>query len=266
MTWDVENMKAILFDLDGVFYQGDNEIKDAHTVSTWVKENKIPHLFVTNTTSRPRSALINKLAGFGIETDKKHILTPSLAAVHWLKQHGITENIALFVPDATRSEFSELTVSSSPQEVNAVVLGDLGKQWDFDTLNQAFRFLMVKPQPEFIALGMTRYWQAEDGLRLDVAPFIVALEYASGVKATILGKPAEAFYQAALNLLNVEADQTLMIGDDIRGDIQGAQQAGLKALLVKTGKFRDSDLDGDINPDAVLDSVLDLPDWWQQHK
>ena len=64
-------MKAILFDLDGVFYQADQVINNAPEVSHWVNEQAIPHLFVTNTSSKPRSELVKKLAGFGIETKIK---------------------------------------------------------------------------------------------------------------------------------------------------------------------------------------------------
>jgi ribonucleotide monophosphatase NagD (HAD superfamily) len=54
-----------------------------------------------------------------------------------------------------------------------------------------------------------------------------------------------------------------MIGDDIEADVGGAQAAGLKAALVKTGKFRAADLDHAIQPEIVLDSVADLPRWWR---
>jgi len=53
-----------------------------------------------------------------------------------------------------------------------------------------------------------------------------------------------------------------MIGDDIRGDVGGAQSVGISGLLVRTGKFQASDLEGDIEPAAVLDSIADLPGWW----
>jgi hypothetical protein len=55
-----------------------------------------------------------------------------------------------------------------------------------------------------------------------------------------------------------------MIGDDIRSDIAGAQAAGLKTLLVRTGKFRPADLETEIRPDGVIDSIADLPAWWQR--
>ena len=119
---------------------------------------------------------------------------------------------------------------------------------------------MKDPQPRLIALGMTRYWQANDGLRLDVAPFIVALEHASDIQAVVKGKPAKAFYQTAIEILATPAEKIVMVGDDIRSDVQGAQHAGMQGILVKTGKYRPVDLQQNIQPDAVLDSVKDLPD------
>jgi len=124
---------------------------------------------------------------------------------------------------------------------------------------------MSESCPVLIALGMTRYWQAEDGLQLDVAPFIVALEYATGVSPRVMGKPASLFYQAALNLLGDSADQAIMLGDDIKGDIEGAQQSGLKAVLVQTGKYRPIDLEQDVHPDGVIKSIKDFPEWWQKN-
>jgi len=57
-----------------------------------------------------------------------------------------------------------------------------------------------------------------------------------------------------------------MIGDDIRSDILGAQKAGLKAILVQTGKYRDEDLQSGIKPDAILRSIKELPEWWRKNK
>jgi ribonucleotide monophosphatase NagD (HAD superfamily) len=111
---------------------------------------------------------------------------------------------------------------------------------------------------------MTRYWRAADGLRLDTAPFVVALQHATGIAPVVLGKPARPFFAAALARLGAEASETLMIGDDIRGDIGGAQGAGIRGLLVRTGKFRPRDLRGEIQPDGVIDSIADLPAWWAE--
>jgi HAD superfamily hydrolase (TIGR01458 family) len=193
------------------------------------------------------------------------ILTPAVAAVAWLRRHDI-ERPALFVPDATAAEFAELGpfpdgVDGSP---GAVIVGDLGEGWDYGTLNRALRLLMSDPAPPLVALGMTRYWRAEDGLRLDVGAFVRALEYAAGRTAVVVGKPDPAFYATAVDALGLEAGQVVMVGDDIRNDVEGAQRACLTGVLVRTGKFSASDLTAEVSPDAVLDSIADLPGWWAE--
>jgi len=260
---------AILFDLDGVFYQANQAIPGAAKVVQWVKAQQIPYLFLTNTSSRPRSALLDKLAGFGIETDEAHLLTPPVVAINWIKKNIPDKKVALFVAEETRAEFSSCRLwqaGDNEDEVAAVVIGDLGEQWNFARLNQAFQLLMNKSRARLLALGMTRYWQANDGLRLDVAPFVMALSHAAGIEPLVMGKPDASFYRTALDLLAEPADQVVMVGDDIRGDIQGAQHVGLRALLVQTGKYRPTDLQLGIQPDAVLASVCELPNWWQKFR
>ncbi len=256
--------KALLIDLDGVLYVGNDPVDGAAEAAHWIAQQRIPHLYVTNTTSRPRSALVERLAGFGIETDASDILTPPVAAVSWLGENA-PGPVALFVPSATRPEFDALEIldDEANEGAAAVVIGDLGHAWDFATLNRAFRLLMCDPAPALVALGMTRYWRSADGLQLDVAPFVVALEHACGCKATVLGKPAEPFFATALRILDAPSEAVVMIGDDIVGDVGGAQSAGIRGVLVRTGKYRPKDLEGTIEPEAVLDSFAGLPAWWK---
>ena len=257
-------MAGVLFDLDGVFYVGNEPVPGAVEALEWFRQRGIPHLFLTNTTSKPRSGLVDKLRSIGIDTDESHLLTPPVAAVRWIQDH-VRGPSALFVPEATRAEFAalDLVEPGSGDVVGAVVLGDLGEAWDFRTFNAAFHMLMSDPQPAFVALGMTRYWQAADGLRLDVGAYVSGLQYATGVTPTVMGKPAAPFFQTALDIIGCTAGQAVMIGDDISGDVAGAQSAGIPGLLVRTGKFQTSDLECDIEPSAVLDSVADLPGWWR---
>ncbi|MGD8316481.1 MAG: TIGR01458 family HAD-type hydrolase [Myxococcales bacterium] len=259
-------MQALLFDLDGVLYQGDRVIDGAIETVHWFEERKIPHLFVTNTSSKPRRALVGKLSDMGLNVSAEQIFAPPIAARHYLIGHDATP-IALFVRDATREDFEGLEWLDEAAEEGAasVVVGDIGAAWSFATLNRAFRLLMANPQPVLVALGMSRYAQGPDGLVLDVAPFIKALEHAASCQAVVMGKPAQGFFHAAVRKLGASSEKTVMIGDDIRGDVGGAQRAGLKGVLVRTGKFRPRDLEGDVEPDAVLDSIAELPGWWEQN-
>lgn len=258
--------QALLIDLDGVLYQENELIAGALEALQWIESQHIDYLFVTNTTSKSRASLLKKFAQMGFRVEIDRIITPIVASSQWLERHRIQSAALFVIPDACR-DFTYLNtvdiLSQSP--VEAVVIGDLGKNWDYGTLNSAFRFLMQDPQPVLIALGMTRYWRGSDGLNLDVAPFIKALEHATNCKAKVIGKPSTDFFKAALDLLGYQSDDVIMVGDDIVGDVEGARNAGMRGLLVKTGKFRKQDLETSIKYDGLLDSFADLPAWWKEN-
>ncbi len=258
-------MAGVLLDLDGVVYVGDEALPGAAETISWLAREGVAHRYLTNTTSRPRSAIVEKLARMGISADASSILTPGVVAAAWLRREGV-ERPALFVPDATSAEFAGLEPLpvSAEEGADAVVVGDLGSGWDFATLNRAFRLLMAAPNAPLVALGLTRYWRADDGLRLDAGAYVRALEYASGREAVVLGKPDPAFYRTAVDDLNLAPDQAVMVGDDVLTDVEGAQRAGLVGVLVRTGKFTEADLASEVTPDAVLDSIADLPRWWSE--
>jgi ribonucleotide monophosphatase NagD (HAD superfamily) len=93
------------------------------------------------------------------------------------------------------------------------------KQVGYRTLNRAFRLLYHNPGAKLIALGMTRYWLAWDGIALDVAPSVAALEHATARQPIVFGKPAEHFFPAAAERLGLAPEEVLMIGDDIEADV-----------------------------------------------
>ncbi|MDX1346542.1 MAG: TIGR01458 family HAD-type hydrolase, partial [Sedimenticolaceae bacterium] len=149
-------VRGILFDLDGVLYVGEQPIEGAAGSLEWIRQQGIPHLFLTNTTSRPRSAIIGKLSRMGIDIDPATILTPPVAACRWINEY-VDGPLALFIPEETRSEFTAFDHLAEDAEhgAGAVVLGDLGNAWTFERLNRAFRLLMQEPAPPLVALGMT---------------------------------------------------------------------------------------------------------------
>jgi phospholysine phosphohistidine inorganic pyrophosphate phosphatase len=260
------NPRGILLDMDGVLYSHQTPIPGAAEAVSWLESRGIPFLFVTNTSSRGRDALVIELRGFNIGTETGRILTPCVAASRWLRAHA-EGPVALFVREAARAEFGALPLVSdeAPGACGAVVIGDLGDAWDYPTLNRAFRLLYHHPKAQLVALGMTRYWQTAAGLCLDAGPYVAALEYASGRPPMVFGKPALAFFQAAAAQLQLAPEGILMVGDDLRIDVGGAQTAGMKGALVRTGKYRPADLEGDIKPDAVIGSIADLPEWWERN-
>ena len=102
-------MLAVLIDLDGVIYQNNNLIPGTVDTLRWLHEENIPFLFLTNTTSIPRQALLKKLLKFGLRVTQDMILTPPVAATHWIAKHA-PGSTALFVSDETRHDFQSLSI------------------------------------------------------------------------------------------------------------------------------------------------------------
>jgi len=93
-----------------------------------------------------------------------------------------------------------------------------------------------------------------------VGPFVAALEYAAACEAHVVGKPAAGFFSHVLEGMGAAPGEAVMIGDDIESDIGGALRAGLAGILVRTGKYRDSDvLASGTEPTATVDSIADVP-------
>jgi len=248
-------VRAVLLDLDGVLYVEDEPVPGAVEAVEALRDAGLALRFVTNTTSRPRGAILDRLQRLGFAVADKELLTPAVLAVQLCRQRG-HRRVALLVRDDVREDFAGLEAAEGG--VDAVIVGDMGDGFDYALLNGAFRQLM--DGAELIALQRNRYWMTPDGLALDVGPFVAALEYAARTEAVVVGKPAPAFFATALADVGVEPADAVMVGDDVESDIGGALGAGLAAVLVRTGKFReDAVRDSGIEPTAIADSIAEVP-------
>ena len=245
---------AVLLDLDGVLYVEGQPLPGAATAVQELRARGFALRFVTNTTARSRRQTLEKLRGLGFGVDECELVTPAVLAVQRCRDRGY-RSVALLMQDEVKGEFDEFDEGEEP---DAVIVGDLGERFGYDVLNRAFRQLLAGA--ELIALQKNRYWLREDGLCLDVGPFVAALEYGAGCEAHVVGKPADAFFRHVLAGLGAGPQDAVMVGDDIESDIGGALQAGLAAVLVRSGKYHEpAVVASGIEPTATIASVADLP-------
>jgi ribonucleotide monophosphatase NagD (HAD superfamily) len=93
-----------------------------------------------------------------------------------------------------------------------------------------------------------------------VGAYSAALEYGASTEALVVGKPAAAFFEAALTDLGASAENALMVGDDVEADVGGALACNLEGILVRTGKYREELLQSSgVQPTQVVDSIADVP-------
>lgn len=249
------NLRGMLIDLDGVLYIEDELIPGAPDSVNWLRSKGYPFRFLTNTTMKSRDELVQKLNRFGIEAKSEEIFSTCVVAARWLASHAITR-VQLLLPDNSQEDFRELEITD--EQPDAVVVGDLGRDFSYDILNNAF--LALRNGAQLIALQKNRFWRTVKGPALDVGPWVAALEYAAEIEATVVGKPNPSYFETALDDMELPASQVAMIGDDIHSDIVGAQAVGARTILVKTGKYElDAEKKLTIQPDWVIDSIEDLP-------
>jgi HAD superfamily hydrolase (TIGR01458 family) len=256
-------MAAILLDVDGVFHVSGRPIDGAGEAIRRLRDDGHRLRFVTNSTTRTRADLAEDLRAFGVELEDEEVETTPRAAARTLAGKRV---LALTLA-AIRPELEGVELVG--EEADAVLLGGADETDEsnrvFSYMNLARAFAELEAGAELFCLHKNPWWQTSRGPLLDSGAFVAGLEYAAGVEATVLGKPSPAFFGAALDALDADPERTWMVGDDLLADIAGAKGVGLNTILVRTGKFREDALDQAlVKPDAVVDSIGDVPDYLAQ--
>ncbi len=221
--------------------------------------------FVTNSTVMSRRQLGERLRAMGFDLDDDELQTTGGVAARVLAGKRV---LALTMPGLL-DDLDGLELIG--MNADAVLVGgadesaEPGRIYSYLNLNRAFLELLAGA--ELYCLHRNRWWQTTDGPRLDAGAIVAGLEYAAGIEATVLGKPSPQYFATAIEALDADPELAWMVGDDLEGDIAGAQAAGMRTVLVRTGKFRPDDLDHSSTvPDGILSSIAQLPDWLEENR
>jgi HAD superfamily hydrolase (TIGR01458 family) len=248
-------IKGALLDIGGVVAVGSDALPGAVEAVSRLRASGLGIRFVTNITRQSRASVVNQLNAMGFAVRLEDVFTPAIAARQWLLENGRVPY--LLIHPGLAEDFTGLKQG----EPDALILGDVGEALDYGLLNQAYRVLARGG--DFIALAQNRVFRDADGeLSLDAGAFVAALEYASGRRALVLGKPAPGFFHAAVASLGCAPDQAVMVGDDAEFDVAAAVAAGLSGLLVKTGKYAPG-AENQVQPPptAVVDDIVAAAQW-----
>jgi HAD superfamily hydrolase (TIGR01458 family) len=253
-------MAAILLDVDGVLHVSGEPIPGAVEAIARLRADGHRLRFVTNNSTRTTLTLADELRALGIELDATELQTPTAAAA---EQLGGRRVYALVMPSIVPDlEGVEIVGEGA----HAVLVGGCDETTEpnqvFSHMNLARAFSEIRAGADLYAMHKNPWWQTSRGPMLDGGAYVAALEYATGVEATVIGKPSAACFAGALAALDAEPELTWMVTDDLEQDVRGAQLFGMKTLLLRTGKFRPDALErSSVVPDAVLSSIANVPDW-----
>jgi len=254
---------CILLDIDGVLHVSGDPIPGAVDAVTRLREQGHSLRFVTNNSTRPRALLAEelRLLGFDLEDDEVQT-TPRAAASELAGKRVLALVMGAIVPDLEGIELVG-------DRADAVLLGGCDETTEpnqvFSWMNLGRAFAELQMGAELFCLHKNKWWQTSRGPLLDAGAFVAGLEYATGVDATILGKPSPAYFAAALDALGAQPELTWMVTDDVEADVRGAQSFGMRTALVRTGKFRPETLESSgLVPEIVLSSLAHFPEWLER--
>ncbi len=248
---------GLLLDIDGVLAVSWDPVPGAVDAMRWLRDH-VPFRLITNTTTHTRRDLARTLATAGFAIDPEEIVTAVTASATYLREHHPGARAFVLTDGAPGEDLSGVPLADAPEDADVIVIGGACDDFTHDVLTRIFRRLM--DGAPLVGMHRNLYWKTAAGWELDGGAYIAGLEAAASISAAICGKPARAFFDAALTLLGVPAPRAAMVGDDITNDVEGARAAGLTGVLVRTGKFREEDL-AKGSPDVVLGSIADVPGW-----
>ena len=255
----LKDVDAVLLDLDGTVYEGTRPIPGAVEAIHRLRAQGVTLRFLTNTDAIPPGALLGKLHRLGIEARPGEVSTPVALAAGLFRRLPGCQVLAVASPEV-RAELAPFLVKPCRTPTH-VLVADPSRSVTYDDLNAAFRAL--RAGAELVATQVNRFARRDDGEHLDTGAWVRLLEYAAGVEARVLGKPSPDFFRLALRELGCPPERALVVGDDPATDVAGAKRAGLRAVLVRTGKGAGPGNPGDagrLAPDAVIGSLAALPE------
>jgi HAD superfamily hydrolase (TIGR01458 family) len=254
-------MAAILLDVDGVLHVSSVPIAGANRAVEQLRHGGHRLRFLTNNTTQSRRQLAETIRSFGVDVADDELQTTPVAAARVLAGRRV---LALTMP-AIREDLEGVELVGD--NADAVLLGGADETMEtnqvFSYMNLARAFAELEAGADLYCLHKNPWWQTSRGALLDAGAFVVGLEYAAATTATVLGKPSASYFEAALEELDADPPQAWMVGDDVDVDIGGAAALGMRTILVRTGKFRDDAGAWSVSPDAVVDSIADVPAWFE---
>ena len=256
-------MACILLDVDGVLHVSGEPIPGAQEAVATLRARGHSLRFVTNNTTRSRANLATELRAMGFELDDEELQTTPRTAARELRGRRVFALVMSGIVEDLEG------IDLVGMNAEAVLLGGCDETLEpnqvFTYMNLARAFSELEAGADFFCLHKNRWWQTSRGPMLDGGAFVAALEFATGVEATVLGKPSGAYFNAALEALDAEPELAWLVTDDLENDVGGARLFGMRTVLVRTGKFRPEDLErSELVPDMVASSIAQFPDWLEK--
>ena len=274
----MRGVRALLLDLDGVIVVAGAAVPGSVEAIAELERRGTPYRIVTNTSLVSRATLSRYAARLGNDIPPERFQSALSASAAFAARTFPDAPLYVIASADAMTEFDGQHLLTNDEaghpgaRAAAVIMGDSPEELTHANLNRAFR--LVRNGARLIGMHRNAWWLTPDGPTLDSGAYVTGLEFATGVRAQIVGKPAPAFFSIAVDALRADAtaaggrlrrSEIAMVGDDIRTDVLAGQRAGLRGVFVLTGKHQLDDLGrrpghgrGGREPQAVANALAEV--------
>ena len=250
-------IKAAILDMDGVLWRSTSPLCDLPVLFENFSKHSISVMLATNNGTETVTQYIKKLEGFGVSLKPSQIVTSAMAVAFLAKKHFPKGGpVYISGSQALIDTMIESGFYHNKEKAQAVVAG---LSWDCCYEEIKNTSLMVQKGIPFFFTNPDPTYPSPEGIVPGAGTLLAALEAATGVKATLAGKPLPFLFEVALERLGTHASETIVVGDRLNTDILGGANANCKTVFVLSGINTMEDLKNwSPMPDLIIDNVQDL--------
>jgi 4-nitrophenyl phosphatase len=259
-SFNIRIIRSLILDMDGVLWRGSTPIGDLSEIFSKIRTKGLNFIMVTNNASRSPDQYVKKLAKFGVKVEDWQVINSGIATADYMKKRFPAGGEIFTIGDESlQKTFQEAGFHQGGNNPLAVVAA-LDRDLTYKKLSEAT--LLIRRGIPFIGTNPDLSFPIPAGQAPGAGAILAALEAASGVKPTIIGKPEPKMYQVALDLLGSSSEETLVVGDRLETDILGAQRIGCPSALVLTGVTSTQEAkDWNPAPEIIIQDLKSLIDY-----
>ncbi|MCO5358913.1 TIGR01457 family HAD-type hydrolase [Staphylococcus pasteuri] len=229
----MKQYKAYLIDLDGTMYKGTDEIDGASQFIDYLNEHQIPHLYVTNNSTKTPDQVADKLHEMNIDATPDEIVTSALATADYISEQSPGASVYMLGGEGLHSALTEAgLVVKNDENVDYVVIG-LDENVTYEKL--AIATLAVRKGATFISTNPDVSIPKERGFLPGNGAITSVVSVSTGVQPQFIGKPETIIMNNSLELLQLNKEEVAMVGDLYDTDIMSGINVGIDTIHVQTG-------------------------------
>jgi 4-nitrophenyl phosphatase len=260
------DVRALIVDIDGTLFRGPVPLPGLLRFFTFLQSHGIPFVVVSNNATKTTAEYQKRLADQGIQIQVGRILTAAAATASYLGDElGAGASLYVIGEPALKEVLRQagfVLVDDASQPADAVVVGG-DSTLTYEKLKHAA--LLLQRGARFVGTNPDLLCPTDEGLVPEAGATLAALQAATSISPTVIGKPARPLFDLAVQKLGSRRVETAILGDRLETDIVGGQEAGLKTVLVTSGIDDEHTMrQKGIEPDLVVSGLDMLVALWEE--